>query len=338
MAQLVAIGWLFVLRFNVPPPSLASTQATSAQSAKEFTDPFAEVSTLPSATAVPTSTPPPAPPKPSPISQQALGHTAAPVAEPTQEDRVNEALEQGRLLRDRGDTYAAVTKLREAQALDQNNPSPLYELAMTYEKMGFTEKASETWKRIYDMGDAAGVYYSAAEAKLNASKAQALLQAQPKATDMEAASTAPPAEAVGMNGVAKLGFETITKTEESDPQCLQKLTLHLGVRAKARARIDVADVTVKVLFYDLVDANKLDGTNATIHYQWQNSADYWSERDLETLDVMYVRPRPPQGEPIEDRKYYGYIAAIYYKNALQDFRSDPARLAQRVPPPRTLSE
>jgi len=54
------------------------------------------------------------------------------------------------------------------------NPLPTAELAMTYEKMGFTEKAAECWKRIYDMGTAAGVYFAAAEGRLKASQQAAI--------------------------------------------------------------------------------------------------------------------------------------------------------------------
>ena len=31
-------------------------------------------------------------------------------------------------------------------------------MAMTFEKMGHTDPAAETWKKIYDMGSAAGVF------------------------------------------------------------------------------------------------------------------------------------------------------------------------------------
>ena len=163
---------------------------------------------------------------------------------------MSELVDQGRLLRDRQDFYAAVTKLREAQVLDPTNPAPLYELAMTYEKMGFTDPAAETWKKIYDMGNAAGVYYSAAEAKLNASKAQALLEAQPNQPGAVAPSA--PNEPVGLGAASKLGFASIERTDGSDPQLLQKINFALAIKAKARARIDAADVAVKVLFYDLV--------------------------------------------------------------------------------------
>jgi hypothetical protein len=40
----------------------------------------------------------------------------------------------------------------------------------------------------------------------------------------------------------------------------------------------------------------------------------------------------------EDRKYYGYIVSLYYKNALQDYKSDPPALAQIAVPPAALAQ
>jgi hypothetical protein len=95
---------------------------------------------------------------------------------------------------------------------------------------------------------------------------------------------------------------------------------------------------VRVLIYDIVEGRQLEITKANIVKKWEAMPPDWSERDTETLEVVYARPYPQQGDPIEDRKYYGYIASVYYKNALQDVRSDPPNLAQRVQIPRTLPE
>src|SRR6266545_1573798 len=72
----------------------------------------------------------------------------------------------GRTLRDRGYTSNALVRFREAYALDPKNPEAIAEIARTYEKMGLPDKAAEHWKRILDMGESGGAYYTAAEAKL----------------------------------------------------------------------------------------------------------------------------------------------------------------------------
>jgi hypothetical protein len=249
---------------------------------------------------------------------------------------MNEAIDIARTLRDRGDTYAAVTKLREAETFDPDHPAPKAELAITLEKMGFNEKASELWKRVYDLGEKAGVYYEAAKAKMEVSKSDALRAAQ---SGTNAPVPITPADNVGMAATSKMGFDPITRTDEHDAHSTQHFTLHIPIRAKARARIDPSFIVVKVLLYDIIEGRQLEVTKASVVKKWQNEPPYdWSERDTETLDVVYARAYPQQGEPIEDRKFYGYVATIYYKNALQDVHSDPPNLAQRVQIPRTLPE
>jgi hypothetical protein len=89
-------------------------------------------------------------------------------------------MQQGRALRQRGDMNTALTRFREAAAIDAANPGnaqTIAEIAMTYERMSLLDKAAEQWKLIYDMGDAAGSYFIAAESRLKMSQAQAVAQA-----------------------------------------------------------------------------------------------------------------------------------------------------------------
>jgi tetratricopeptide (TPR) repeat protein len=313
---------------------------------------------------------------------------------PGESTRLDEAVEEGRRLRERGDTYAAVTKLREAAAYDPSNPAPIAELAITYEKMGFFENAVQCWKRVYDLGETAGGYFAAASAKLDAGgNAYAAMTKLRETAANDPSNPAPIAElattyekmgfagraaecwkriydlgataglyfeeakgrldaskaeaaptlakTVGLGPTSKLGFDRITRTEENDAHSLEKFTLHVPVRAKLRALIDAADVTVRVLFYDTVhgvEGKPIEVNASNVHGQWESSPADWSERDVETFDATCARPLPPPGQPIDDRRCYGYIASVYYKNALQDFRSDPPQLAQQAPPPRSLPE
>ncbi len=340
LGQIVAVGWLFVARFHTTPPEQSDVSAnpaspTMTQGARDFTDPFADASNLPPATVIsapaPSQSGPPAPPKPSPMLADGLSPVNSPPATTASNDRFTELLDQGRLLRDRGDTYAAITKLREAQRLDPMNPEPLFELATTYEKMKFEEKASEYWKQIFDMGPSAGVFYTAAEAKRSIAKTESSKQARP------AASPSDQSEVVGLGPTSKLGLVDISRSDEADPRMRNKFVLHVQVKAKPRARIDAHDVAVLVQLYDVVNSRTLDINKSDVMYHWLMPPADWSEKDVETLEVTYAQPMPPQGEPLEDRKYYGYIVSVYYKNALQDYRSDPARLAQQARPSQTLA-
>ncbi len=335
LGQLAATTWVFLARFQSSPPEVAAAAAAPAVAqvtpeAREFTDPFAEATAVP-----PLPGPPPAPPRPSPIDAQHLGHVQG-AGDPTQSDRMTELIEQGKLLRDRGDTYAAVTKLREAAAIDPQNPGPLAELAMTYEKMGFKEKAEDCWKHVHDMGESAGVFFAAADAKLKASQAEALRRASGNPSDV--AASAASGESVGISPASKLGFGDITRTDANDPAVTRKFVLHIPIKAKSHARINVRDLVVQVAFWDKVGGRSLERTTANVSYVWASPPADWSERDIETLEVTYSLPRAPQGEPLDERGYFGYIASIYYKNTLQDFRSEPQRLAQDSPPSATLSQ
>jgi hypothetical protein len=344
LAQVGVLGWVFVSKFRAAPP--AETAETVPTPVEESTpreperelivaDPFDgddALTPLSSAGAPAAASGNPAPPKPVPVpQQQALSPASSP--ETTPQDRFNEMIEQGRTLRDRGDTYAAVTKLREAQVLEPKNPLPLAELAVTYERMGFAEKAAEQWRRVHDLGEAAGIYFAAADAKLKASQAQALREATVAAAPAPAGETG---ESVGLGPGSRLGFGDITRADEDGPGTLKKFTLRVPLKARARSRIDVRDVTIQVVFYDAVNNRTLEKTNAQVSTRWAAPPPDWSDDDIEVLEVGYTLPVPPQGEPIEDRKYYGYIASVYYKDALQDFRSDPPRLGQKAPPPRIL--
>jgi hypothetical protein len=330
--QFCAVSWLFFSRYRSPSAELPVTVSnTPPVTAREFSDPFGDAT--PAAANLPATTPPP---KPTPVPNVPRTADAAQAA------RLKERIDQGRMLRERGDTYAAVTLLREAVAMDDANPEPRAELAMTYEKMGFSEKAAECWKGIYEMGEAAGVYFAAADGRLKASQQEALKQAGPEAV-VPAAGVTPAAgisivpEKLGVKGDSKLGLLEIKRADEaSDANTKRKFVLHVPIKARPRARIDVHDVLVQVMFYDIVNGKALDRTSATVSYKYTNPPCDWADDDVETLEVTYMLPELRVTD--EDRKYYGYLVSLYYKNALQDYKSDPPALAQKAVPPAALAQ
>jgi tetratricopeptide (TPR) repeat protein len=332
--QFCAVSWLFFSRYRSGPSMEVSPAVNNAPpvNAREFSDPFGD--TTPAAANLPAATPPP---KPTPVPQN-LNRSA----DAAQAERLAERIEQGRMLRERGDTYAAVTLLREAVAMDETNPQPRAELAMTYEKMGFTEKAAECWRAIYEMGEAAGVYFAAADGRLKASRQEALNQAAsepvvPAAGVTPAAGVSVVPEKLGVRGDAKLGLLEIKRADEaSDANTKRKFVLHVPIKARPRARIDVHDVMVQVMFYDIVNGKALDRTNATVSYKWSSPPADWADDDVEGLEVTYILPELRVTD--EDRKYYGYLVSLYYKNALQDYKSDPPALAQKAVPPAALAQ
>jgi len=99
--------------------------------------------------------PTPAPLAPSP----APAGTAVSRALLTTRDLVGQA----RSLRQRGDTNAALARLREAQLTAPADADVLAEMAVVYEQVHNPELAIELWQRIYEQGNTAGPAYYLAE-------------------------------------------------------------------------------------------------------------------------------------------------------------------------------
>jgi tetratricopeptide (TPR) repeat protein len=341
--QFCAVSWLFFSRYRSAPVELPGTAANPPPAgARQFSDPFADPT--PAAANLPVATTPPRKPIPMPLNQTRTLDSA-------RAERVAARIEQGRALRERGESYASVTLLREAVAMDEENPQPLAELAITYEKMGFAEKAAECWKAIYEMGEAAGgVYFAAAEARRKAGQEEALKHADPGTPAPAPAPTEPGAAAVtpnagvsvvpeklGLKGDSKFGLLDITRADEaSDTNTKRKFVLHIPIKARPRVRIDPHDVLIQVTFYDIVNGKALDRTSANVSHKYTNPPCDWADEDVEALEVTYQLPELRVTD--EDRKYYGYIVSLYYRNALQDYKSDPPALAQKAVPPATLAQ
>jgi hypothetical protein len=345
LAEVSSVAWAFVTRFretsslsvsarrDARSPQLLRSGPAARASAPGATFPLDEPFTeLPSVEAnIPPQPPRPSqpitpPPKPTPLTPGKLTNTVP-------QTRFDELVQQGRALRERGDTTSALIRFREAQTLEPRNPLPIAEAARTYEAMAFYEKAAEQWKRIYDMGEsAAGSFYIAADARLKQSQTLALMQAQQAtaANDVTVSTT---------NAGATLGIGIISMEEQADPDAERKFLLRVPLRAKPRARVEVRDVVIQVLFYDLVDNKDVVQTSANVNSRWASTPPDWSDGDTEVLEVEYAQAKADATEAKpEARKYFGYIVRLYYKEELQDSRAEPARLGAQFPAPTTLPQ
>ncbi len=264
------------------------------------------------------STVPLAPPRPTPVPLSALT--------PKQNPRFVEIVEQGKLLRSSGDTAGALLRFREAALLEPGNPLPLAETAYTFEKMSLPDKAAEQWRQVLAMGESAGVYYSAAQAKLSAAineMARTVAVKQP----MAAASSIPDGKMLAVS----------TPRVEDQPNGIsaKRFTLHVPIRAKAGQAISVRDMKVFVLFFEKLNGKDIVRTTANVSNSWENPPIDWAEGE-ETLDVTYdLPPNDGRGEP---REYHGYIIRLYYQGELQDTQAVPPNLNQRFPAEYQLPE
>jgi len=329
--QLGIIGWAFATR---PPNVVANFPTTPTfASDRHGTIPSALPLAQPDLTANPFAEPPQTltttagvPPKPTPVPQKNVP------AEPT--NRFEEVLLQGRQLRERGDMNTAITKFREAGTMDPRNPIPTAELAATYEKMGSADRAGEHWRKVYDMGDAAGVYFSLAEAKLKAAQAVTVRDVTAPMPDAPVDTSAP---ADGIAAGATLGMMPVRVAEETDDASAKRFTLHVPIKARPRTKMEVRDLVIHVLFYDIVDGQNVVQTSANVNSRWMTPPADWTESDTEELAVEYQLDKPEaKAAKRENRKYFGYIVRVYYKQQLQAATASPERLAQQYPPPPTL--
>ncbi len=308
------------------PNGKLATGALPAE-ALAISDPLAEPMPQSAAEPIAPAAPILPPEKPIPV----LASKPIPKAAP--ESRYQELVEQGKTLRDRGDMPNALTKLREAQTLEPENPAAVAEIAVSYEKMGLMEKASEQWKRIHEMGQRrAGSYYIAADARLKQSQTQAMMTAQ--AAQYSNGAAAPEATASAI-----LTISPVTTEEINDPLCSQKFTLRVPLKIQPNTKINVADLTIQVLFYDSVEGKALVQTNANVNSRWASPPTDWVDSDTELLEIEYSQPRAdPKESRREERKYFGYIVRVYYKNELQDTRAEPRSLAAKFAAPQALEK
>jgi hypothetical protein len=216
-------------------------------------------------------------------------------------------------------------------------------MAITYEKMGLTDKAIEQWRRIYQMGERAGIYYAAAEAKLRS------LQL-PDATPEETAAPHPPggltpdtvADAAVVFSLGKVG----TTDDTGTTQPARRLKLAVPISARPGSHVDPRDVVIQVFFYEMLRDGSVVETNANVTSSWarRQNADGevqpvdWSTAAPETLEVTYAQPEFDSKDPRsrERRNYFGYSVRVYYKGVLNAKFADPARLLGQFIPPAAL--
>lgn len=240
------------------------------------------------------------PPKPTP------GPPKAPPAQAV--NHFEQALLEGRQLRDRGDMNSALVKFREASAMDPKNTVAIAELAATYEKMGAMDRAGEQWRKIFDIGNAKPLLEAPADAALD-----------------------------GIAAGATLGLLPVRAKDEPDSNSSQRFTLHIPIKARPKTRIEVRDLVIQVLFYDIVDGKNVVQTTANVSSRWITPPADWLETDTEELAVEYQLPKPKAGAAkAETRKYFGYIVRLFYKQQLQAGTAEPESLGQQYPPPLTL--
>ncbi|CAN5496855.1 hypothetical protein BH18VER1_BH18VER1_15940 [soil metagenome] len=351
-------------------PTVLTTESTA--------DPAPAPAPVASAAAVPAPIVPAATVAAQPVATAAPatgGSTPATAATAQSASPTDALLMEAKALRERGDTTNALARLQDAAQREPNSANVLAEMAMIYESTQLFDRSNETWRKIQQMGAAAGPLYELADMKLR-------LGAQP-APQTTAAPVAAPSEP-GFAGVSPLdagttrgavdgipdgspfGITEATVTNNPDPEAETNLTLRVGVNVRANTLIDHTKVKIQVYFYDTVDNNKVALTDAEVSYEWLTPNHDWKGTNPEILAVSYVRLKggaisseaaltkaaaavtppgtgrkasTPKKSPADSasRKYAGYQVRVYYNEQLQDVRAEPTKLLNLFAPPLTLS-
>jgi hypothetical protein len=233
-----------------------------------------------------------------------------------------ELVEESRAAAAKGDSDLAVKLLEEAESQAPQQPAALAEVAVQMEKCSAPGRALKLWERVHQFGISAGIYYSAADAKLN------LIQAK-KADESNGSSTA------GAKTAPLKFAKLVLKEHAGSSPNRRNFTLEVPVQRGGNNRIEVRDVSVQVQFYDQLNARTLERTNAAIRWKWASAPVDWTDDSTETLEVEYHQATNRSNG--EERRFFGYVASVYYKDKLLDMRADPPRLGQQYPPPRLLA-
>jgi hypothetical protein len=261
------------------------------------------------------------PPRPTPVPLSVFTEKIDP--------QMNELVEQGKLLRNTGDTAGALGKFREAVTLAPKNPMPIAEMAYTYEKMTLNDKAAAEWRKILQMGEKAGAYYSAAKSKLDVAMSAAK-SAHPGSTEVSG-DVGTTNEVAFPNGKS-LTLGRLTSVDDKDTTG-KRFTLSIPIYAKDGAvKNPRQEVVTHVRFYDQLRTKEIVATTANVAYRFSEPPADWTDGGLETLDVDYDLAQIGKADPIgEGRNYYGYFVRVYFKGVLQATAAEPANLAQKFP-------
>lgn len=100
--------------------------------------------------------------------------------------------------------------------------------------------------------------------------------------------------------------------------------LQLAVSLHQEAGIDPTQAQVEVNFYDTLPNGEIVLTDAQVSYDWPSRRD-WKQSNPEKLTANYTR-KIGESSPNNIRKFYGYIASVYYDGRLESVRADPAAL------------
>lgn len=203
-----------------------------------------------------------------------------------------------------GDMRLCVLSLEEARTIAPEHPALLYYYGLAYDKLLNPEKARVFYTKVFQMRDAAGIYFKRASRRLSFGFEQ------PSA----------------MRGKLSFGPHHVNHTY--DPDRGETVDILLPVMLAPGEEVRPDDIYITIQFFDLVNGRKIEFSRlATPKLSWENEKPDWREWE-ENLLVTYAVPPLTQEEldAYGDLKYYGFTAKLYYKGEPLDCISSPSAL------------
>ncbi|MDF1859578.1 MAG: hypothetical protein P1U87_05150 [Verrucomicrobiales bacterium] len=211
-------------------------------------------------------------------------------------------------LRSADNMQGALQALKEAEAALPDHPRIMSELAATYRQMGLDEKADGYWERVESLGEiGAGDYYSIARLQLRGEVV--------------------PAEGA-VEQLMKIGNVIIEEKSSEKPG--EKLAARIVIEADPLLRPDGEQLSVLVFFYDQVDGSQIKRSTALTSYLYPTEPYDWQVDGREEIIVNYDQSSltEEQKRELGERKYFGYVIQLYYRDELQDRVAMPPELEE----------
>ncbi len=207
------------------------------------------------------------------------------------------------------DIIAALRHLDFANKLEPNHPAVLYRFGILLDKLGNKRRAVEYFQRVAAMDQRAGKLANLALHYLN--------------------GTTPENHPGGLTH-RPLSIGPAFAELDSDAEGNRTVKLSLSIRAKAGEEIDPHAVVPYIYFYDLVNASEIlpcDGAQPPVEEvnPWRSENPDYKNPEEELLDVTYHIPHMDDGS---DRKFFGYVVKLYYRDEIQDVLVEPRVLVE----------
>ena len=106
--------------------------------------------------------------------------------------------------------------------------------------------------------------------------------------------------------------------------------LQVAVTLEPEVMIDPTKSLVEVNFYDTLPTGELVLTDANVAYNWRSNRD-WKFTNPENVSVSYIRKSGDKAATSSARRFFGYVATVYYDGRLESLRAEPIGLINLFP-------